>query len=195
MENTRNKRKERIVIAMSGASGAILCVDLLKSLAGFSEIETHLVMTPGAERTLAMETDLSLGEVGALAHRVYDINNIGASIASGTYKTMGMVVVPCSMKTLAGIYSGYSENLLLRAADVTIKERRPLVLVARESPLSPIHLRNMGGLSEMGVVIMPPMLTYYNRPGSLSEMNHHLIGKILDVFDIELDGYARWDGE
>ena len=127
-----------------------------------------------------------------LAHKVYDIKDIGASIASGTYKTEGMIVVPCSMKTVSGIACGYSDNLLLRAADVTIKERRNLVVVARECPFSQIHLKNMLYLAELGAIIMPPMVTYYNNPVSFDDMNRHIIGKILDRFGIEISGFNRW---
>ena len=121
-----------------------------------------------------------------------DLKNIGASIASGTYRTEGMIIVPCSMKTLAGIHSGYSDNLLLRAADVTIKERRKLVLVARETPFSHIHLRNMTELAQMGAIILPPMLTYYNLPVTIQDMTNHIAGKVLDIFGIELEGFNRW---
>ena len=127
-----------------------------------------------------------------LADECHDIKNIGASIASGTYKTEGMIVVPCSMKTVAGIASGYSDNLLLRAADVTLKERRKLVLVARETPFNTIHLRNMLELSQMGAIILPPMLTFYNKPQSMDDMVNHIAGKILDVFDIEYQKLCRW---
>jgi 4-hydroxy-3-polyprenylbenzoate decarboxylase len=184
--------KKRLVIGMSGASGAVLGIELLKTLRENPEWETHLVISRGAELTILQETEYKIDDVKNLADKVYDIKNIGAGIASGTFKTQGMIIIPCSMKTAAGIACGYSDNLLLRAADVTIKERRNLVLVARESPLSTIHLRNMLTLSEAGAIIIPPMVTYYNKPLSLEDMNRHIIGKVLDKFGIEVSGFNRW---
>ena len=186
------KKKKRLVVGISGASGAVLGIMLLKAIKQIPDLESHLVVTRGAEKTILLETDYTLEEVTALADKSYDIGNIGESIASGTFKTIGMVVLPCSMKTLAGVNMGYSDNLLLRAADVSIKEKRKLVLVARETPLSTIHLRNMLSLSQMGVIVMPAMLTYYNKPSSIEDMNNHIIGKILDKFDIELPQFKRW---
>lgn len=171
-----------------------IALELLRQLKANPEVEAHLVYTRGAEMTLAQETDLTLNELHALADVVYDNHNVGDKPASGTFKTIGMVVVPCSMKTVAGICSGYSDNLLLRAADVTIKERRRLVLVARETPLSPIHLRNLLELSQMGVEIMPPMLTYYNHPKTVEDCTRHIVGKILDRFGIEGQCFRRWEG-
>jgi 4-hydroxy-3-polyprenylbenzoate decarboxylase len=184
--------KKRLVIGMSGASGASLGIQMLEILKEHPEWETHLVISKGAEETILQETNYKPTDVMALADKCYNIKDIGASIASGTFKTDGMIIVPCSMKTVAGIASGYSDNLLLRAADVTIKERRNLIVVARESPLSTIHLRNMLSLSELGVVIMPPMITYYNKPTSMDDLNRHIIGKILDRFGIEVNGFNRW---
>ena len=156
--------KKRLVIGISGASGAPLAVEVLKQLKKHPEIETHLVITRGAEMTLRSETDVSVETLRGFASVYHPIDEIGACIASGSFRTMGMIVVPCSMKTAAGIHSGYSDNLLLRAADVCLKERRKLVLVARESPLSTIHLRNLYELSQMGAVILPPMLIMIFRP-------------------------------
>lgn len=184
--------KKRLVIGMSGASGAILGISILEILKSMPEWETHLVISKGAELTIIEETEYKVEDVKCLADKVYDIKNIGASIASGTFKTEGMIVVPCSMKTVAGIASGYSDNLLLRAADVTLKERRNLVLAARESPLSTIHLRNMLTAAQAGAIIIPPMITYYNKPLSLEDMNRHIAGKILDKFGIEVSGFNRW---
>jgi 4-hydroxy-3-polyprenylbenzoate decarboxylase len=154
--------------------------------------ETHLVLSRGAEETILQETDYKVAEVMGLADKAYGINNIGASLASGTFRTEGMIIVPCSMKTVAGIACGYSDNLLLRAADVTIKENRRLVLATRECPLSAIHLRNMLTLAELGVLIMPPMVAYYHTPVSIEDMNRHIIGKILEKFGIEVPGFSRW---
>lgn len=190
-----DNRKKRLVVGISGASGAILGIELLKILKENPEWESHLVISRGAEATILQETTYKIEEVAALADKVYSIKDIGASIASGTFKTEGMIILPCSMKTLAGIASGYSDNLLLRAADVTIKEKRKLILAVRETPLSTIHLRNMLTLSELGAYIIPPMVTYYNKPESIEDMNHHIVAKILDKFDIEVDGFKRWGEE
>ncbi|MCD8120484.1 MAG: UbiX family flavin prenyltransferase [Lachnospiraceae bacterium] len=185
--------KKRLIIGMSGASGAPLTVELLRQLRQYSDqIETHLVVTRGAELTLAEETKLSIADLCALADVTYDNSNIGAAIASGSFRTMGMVVVPCSMKTLAGIVSGYSENLLLRAADVTLKERRKLVLVPREAPFGTIHLRNLYEVSQLGAVVIPPVLSYYNHPETVDDCTRHIVGKVLDQFDLEGDGFRRW---
>lgn len=187
--------KKRIVVGMSGASGAPIAVELLRQLQNYRELlETHLVVTRGAEMTLAQESDLGLEQLYELADVVYDNQNIGAGPASGSFKTLGMIVVPCSMKTLAGIVSGYSENLLLRAADVTLKERRKLVLVPRECPLGTIHLRNMLEASQLGAVVIPPVMSYYNAPKSLDDCNRHIVGKILEQFDLEGEEYHRWGG-
>ena len=186
--------KKRLVIGMSGASGAPLAVELLRQMKKQEAWETHLVMTEGAKMTLEEETDLTCKQIEELATYAYDNHNIGATIASGSFRADGTIVIPCSMKTVAGIASGYSENLLLRAADVTIKEGRKLVLVPRECPLSQIHLRNMYELSRMGVVMIPPMLSYYNRPETVEECTRHIVGKVLDQFDIEGEEYRRWQG-
>lgn len=156
--------------------------------------EVHLVLSEAGERVLREETGMDGSDLAGLAFRAHDIGNIGAAIASGTFETEGMAVVPCSMKTLAGICHGYAENLLLRAADVTLKERRKLVLVARETPLGLIHLRNMASLAEMGVTILPPMLTYYNHPRSIGDMAAHVVGKIMHEFRLEAPGFKRWGG-
>ncbi len=178
---------------MSGASGAILGIGLLRLMKEQKDWETHLVMTAGAGITIEKETDYTVRQVQALADIVHDIDNIGDSIASGSFQTEGMIIIPCSMKTVAGIACGYADNLLLRAADVTLKERRKLVIAARENPLSPIHLRNMLTLSEAGAYIMPPVITWYNKPQSLEDMNLQILGKMLDRFGIEPEGYRRWE--
>lgn len=184
--------KKRIVIGISGASGAPIAIEILKALKGFPEWESHMVITRGGMETIKQETKYSFEEVYELADIVYDNNNIGASIASGTFQAEGMIVVPCSMKTIAGINTGYSDTLLLRAADVMLKERRRLVLVARETPFSAIHLRNMLELTQTGAIILPPMLSYYNKPININEMTNHIVGKILGLFDLEIDGFKRW---
>lgn len=182
---------DRIIVGISGASGAPLAVELLKALRQ-TKFETHLIVTPGGWRTISEETDFTPEQVCTLADEVHDVNDIGAPPASGSWRNSGMIVIPCSMKTLAGIHSGYSDNLLLRAADVTLKEARKLVLVPRECPMSPIHLRNQYELSMMGAVILPPVLSYYNCPETIQDMQQHLIGKILDQFGVDYASFRRW---
>lgn len=184
--------KKRIVIGLSGASGAPLAIDVLDVLKCFSEWETNLVYTSEFERTLEIETNRKIEEILALSERSYCINSMDAAIASGTFQTEGMIIVPCSMKTVAGIASGYSENLLLRAADVTLKEGRKLVLVPRETPMSQVHLRNLLKLSDMGVRILPPMLTFYTKPSSIKDMIRHITAKALSEFGIETPEFRRW---
>lgn len=184
---------KKIVVGISGASGMPLAVHLLMVLKADPSVETHLVMTRGAEITMKQEADITVEQVKGLADICYDINNIGASIASGTFRTEGMIVVPCSMKTVAGIARGYSDNLLLRACDVIIKEKRNLVLAVRETPLSPIHLDNLAYLSRLqNVDILPLVLSYYNNPVSIQDMERHLIGKLLSRFEIEVKGFQPW---
>ncbi len=185
--------KKRLIIGVSGASGAPLALKLLQELKNVPDVESHLVVSRGGEMTIEAECGISVEEFYALADVVYDIRNIGASIASGTCRTMGMVICPCSMKTVAGIAHGYSDNLLLRAADVILKEQRKLVLVTRESPLSKIHLDNMAYLAGMpGVFILPPVISYYSHPKSIDDIEKQIVGRILDRFDIEA-GLKRWD--
>ncbi len=183
---------KRLVVGISGASGAALAITLLKKMKAVPGWETHVVISSGAAKTIEHETPYTVEEVAALATKSHALENVGASIASGTFKTEGMVVVPCSMKTLAGVASGFSHNLLLRAADVTLKERRKLVLVARESPLSRIHLHNLSVASEAGAIILPPVLTFYTKPATIQDMTDHIVGKILDVFGIEMANFRRW---
>lgn len=184
----------RIVVGVSGASGAALglaCLDLLREAGA----ESHLVLTRGAEITIGQELNMSADEFAEHADVVHDNRNIGASIASGTFPVDGMVVAPCSMKTLAGIANGFSENLLLRAADVQMKEQRRLVLMVRETPLSAIHVDNMARAARVpGVMLMPPMLTFYNGPATLSDMVHHMACKALSACGVECSGYKRWEG-
>lgn len=192
--DTDTAMADRLIIGVSGASGAPIAVELLRQLReNHPEVETHLIVSRGAELTLWQECGMELDELKALASVFHESDAIGAPIASGSFLTMGMVVVPCSMKTVAGIVSGYSDNLLLRAADVCLKERRKLVLCARESPLSTIHLRNLYELSRLGAVILPPMLTYYNHPGSVDEMTRYTARRILSQFGLGGDRY-QWEG-
>lgn len=187
-----NSGSRRIVVGVSGASSAALGLAVLDGLRA-AGVESHLVLTRGAELTI--EQELSIGVDGFCSHTdvVYNNRNIGAAIASGTFKTAGMIVSPCSMKTLAGVASGYSENLLLRAADVTMEERRPLVLMVRETPFNSIHVDNMQRLVRIpGVVLLPPLLTFYNGAQTVGQMVHHVACKALDVFGIEPEGFQRW---
>lgn len=188
------REKRRIVIGVSGASGAPIAVTLLEALHEIPGIETHLVISDGGKLTIEQETGLSAGQVEALADFAYDNKSIGAAIASGSFKTAGMIVAPCSMKTLAAVHCGYSDNLLQRAADVTMKEHRKLLLAPRECPFSAIHLRNMYELSQMGVTILPPVVSYYHKPVSAEDITRHIVGKILDCFDIDYSHFVRWNG-
>ena len=187
--------KKRIIVGASGASGMPVLIQCLRLIKDTADCESWLIMTDSAKLTLAQESDMPLADVYALADHVVEPDQIGAEPASGSFKTAGMLIVPCSMKTLAGICSGYTDNLLLRAADVTMKEQRPLVLAARETPLSSIHIRNMYELSRIpGVHIIPPMLTFYHKPESIDEMVYHIAAKLVEPFGIDAPGYRRWDG-
>lgn len=176
---------------MSGASGAIYGVHLLQILKRIG-IETHLVISSAAKITLGMETDYKLADIKALADVVYGTDDISASISSGSFRTSGMIVCPCSMRTLAEIACGPTQNLLTRAADVVLKERRRLVLVARETPLHLGHLRSMTAVTEMGAIVYPPVPAMYARPNSMDEMIDHTVGRVLDLFDIDAGTVRRW---
>lgn len=183
----------RLIVGISGASGIIYGVRILQALQG-TGIETHLVMSDSARITLAAETDFTIKEVETLAGEVHNAKNIGASISSGSFKTMGMVVAPCSIRSLSEIAWGTTTSLLSRAADVVLKERRRLVLMVRESPLHAGHLRSMTQAVENGAIIMPPMPAFYAKPKSLDDMVNHTVGRCLDLFDIETDLVNRWAG-
>ena len=173
----------RLIIGMSGASGVIIAIELLRRLKKL-DVETYLIITHGAELTIRHETNLDPFEIRQLAFHSYSMGDIDADIASGSFIHDGMIIVPCSMKTVAGLAIGYAENLLLRAADVCIKEHRRLIVVPREIPLSTIHLRNMTTLAECGAMIIPPMLTFYNVPHTIEEQIDHIVGKILMPFGL-----------
>lgn len=190
MEQTK---PTRLIVGITGATGTIFGVRLLQMLHG-SGVETHLVVSKWAARTLAHETPYSLKDVQDLATQSYGIGAQGAAISSGSFVTMGMVIAPCSMRTLAAIAHGLGDNLIHRAADVILKERRKLVLVVRESPFSEIHLENMLKLARMGVVILPPVPAFYNNPQNLDDMINHITMRVIDQFDIHLDVMTRWDG-
>ena len=183
--------RERIVVGLSGASGVILGIRFLEVLSKL-DLETHLVISDAARKTIGMETDWKAADVEALASRVHDFNNIGSSIASGSFKTKGMIVIPCAIKTLAAIAYSFNTNLLIRAADVVIKERRKLVLVVREMPLHRGHLESMLKVQELGGIILPPMLTFYQKPKTLNDMIDYVVGKALDSLDIDHSLYQRW---
>lgn len=187
---------KRLIVGLSGASGAIYGVRLLQVLCNVAEVETHLVMSQAARQTLSLETDLSLRDVQALADVVHDARDIAASISSGSFKTAGMVILPCSIKTLSGIVNSYTDTLVTRAADVVLKERRPLVLCVRETPLHLGHLRLMTQAAELGAVIMPPVPAFYHRPTSLDDVINQTVNRVLDQFDIDLpeDLFTRWQG-
>ncbi len=175
----------RLVVGMTGATGAVLGVRLLECLAAAPGVETHLVLSRWARATVELETGRSVRELAALADVVHRPEDQGAAISSGSFRTDGMVIVPCSMKTLAGIRAGYADGLVGRAADVVLKERRPLVLVPRETPLSEIHLENMLALSRMGVRIVPPMPAFYNRPETVDDIVDHIVSRILDQLGLD----------
>ena len=190
MEQTK---PTRLIVGITGATGTIFGVRLLQMLHG-SGVETHLVVSKWAARTLTHETPHSLKYVQSLATQNYGIGAQGAAISSGSFVTLGMVIAPCSMRTLAAIAHGLGDNLIHRAADVILKERRKLVLVVRESPFNEIHLENMLKLARMGVVILPPVLAFYNNPQNLDDMINHITMRVIDQFDIHLDVMNRWDG-
>lgn len=184
---------KKLIIGISGADGVVLGVRLLEALRPMPDVETFLVMTEAAESNLRIECGTSPGAVKELADHVCGIREFTSPVASGSVETDGMIVIPCSMKTLAGIVHGYSDNLLLRAADVCLKERRELVLVPRETPLGRVHLRNLLAADELGCRIVPPMLTFYNEPERVDDMITHILGKVLRPFGIRLPGFRPWD--
>ena len=186
--------KRRLIVGISGADGVCIGARLLGHLRNMDGIETHLVMTEAAERNLLLEGGPSPDEVRALADVCHDVHNLAATIASGSFITEGMIIAPCSMKSLAALVSGYTDNLLQRAADVCLKEGRRVVLIPREMPLGRIHLRNMLAASELGCVVVPPVLTFYNRPQSVMDHVDHIIAKSLMPFGIALDTFRPWEG-
>lgn len=184
--------RPRLVVGLSGSSAPQLGIALLRATRALGTVETHLVMSRGAERTVKLEADLDPSEVAALADVVHDSGDLAASISSGSFRTVGMVVIPCSMRTLSAIATGNTADLLSRAADVTLKERRRLVLVPRETPLNLIHIRNMETVTLAGATVLPPMPAFYHRPRSIDDLIAHIVGKVLDQFDIEHDLFTRW---
>ena len=188
--------QRKIIVGISGASGVIYGIRFLEVLQQVPEVESHLVLSTAGAQTIALETDYSPDQVLALADVSYRFNDIAAAIASGSFKTQGMVVIPCTMKTLAGIAHSFSDNLLLRAADVVLKDRRRLIIVPRETPLHLGHLRLMTQVVEMGAVVVPPVPAFYHRPQTISDIIDQTVNRVLDLLDVELpeDLFTRWQG-
>ena len=186
-----SRQPKRLIIGISGASGIIYGVRLLQALKTLP-VETHLVMTRTAEVTLAHETRMKVADVRRLADVTYPIGDLAAAISSGSFRTIGMIVAPCSMRSLGEIAHGISSNLLTRAADVILKERRRLVLVTRETPLHTIHLRNLVTVSELGAIVAPPMPAFYSKPKTLDDVIDHTVGRILDLFNLDTGKVKRW---
>lgn len=186
---------QRLIVGLSGSSGVIYGIRLLQVLRDVREIETHLILSKGTEVTLGLETQYTADEVMSMAEVVHEPENLAASVSSGSFRVLGMVVIPCSMKSLAQIALSLNDNLLTRAADVTLKERRKLVLVPRETPLHLGHLRHMTAVSEMGGVILPPVPSFYHAPKSIMDLVDQTVGKVLDQFGIEHSLFRRWGGD
>ncbi len=184
----------RLIVGISGSSASELGVTLLKALRVSSEIETHLVVSAGASHTLRFEVGLDVKDVEAMADYAYSPSDLLAAISSGSFITAGMVVIPCSMRTLGAIATGNSQDLLTRAADVCLKERRKLVLVTRESPLNLVHIKNMEAVTLAGAIVQPPVVAFYHRPETIEDMLGQIVGKVLDQFGIEHDLFKRWEG-
>ncbi len=187
---------KRLIIGITGASGVIYGIRFLEVLQKLPDVETHLIISTAGAQTIGLETDYTANQVAALADKDYRINDIAAAISSGSFKTDGMVVLPCSMKTLAGIAHSFSDNLIMRAADVVLKDRRRLVIVPRETPLHLGHLRLMTQIVEMGGIIAPPMPAFYHRPETIDDIVNQTVNRVLDLLDIELeqDLFTRWQG-
>ena len=185
---------KRLIVGMSGSSAVIFGIRLLERLAKREDVEVHLVISQAAKMTIGIETDYTVDQVEALADEVHSCKNIGASIASGSFKTAGMVVVPCSMKTLSAIANSYADNLIVRAADVVLKERRRLVIVPRETPLHIGHCELMLKVSQMGAILCPPAPAFYTHPKTVDDIIDHSVARLLDLFDIEDADTQRWEG-
>lgn len=186
--------KARLIVAITGATGVVYAVRMLEVLRSTTQIETHLVISEAGLMSLNQEVGMKKKQLEAMADVVYNVRDVGAAIASGSFQTMGMIVTPCSMKTLASIAHGLSENLISRAADVTLKERRRLVLMVRETPLNLAHLRNMTSVTEMGGIVFPPLPSFYQHPTTIAEMVDHSIGRVLDLFQIPHQLTPEWPG-
>jgi 4-hydroxy-3-polyprenylbenzoate decarboxylase len=183
----------RLVVGVTGATGALYAVRMLQALRKVADVESHLIVSAAGVLNIKHELELGRHELQAMADHVYSVRDVGATLASGAFTTAGMVVVPCSMRTLAAVAHGLSDNLITRAADVTLKERRRLVLMVRETPYNLAHLRNMTAVTEMGGVVFPPLPAFYFKPGSIEEMVDHTVARVLGMFDIDVPG-PRWEG-
>jgi 4-hydroxy-3-polyprenylbenzoate decarboxylase len=190
----REVHLRRVVVAITGASGAFYGIRLLETLRGLDGIEAHLVITPLGKRTITSETDWSVSQVERLAHVVHDNRDLGAPPASGSFRTVGMFVAPCSVKTLAGVASGIGDSLVVRAADVTLKEGRPLLLLLRETPLHVGHLRQMVAVAEAGAIVMPPVPAFYERPQTIMDLVDHTVRRAVERLGLATDLVREWDG-
>lgn len=188
------QHRKRLIIAITGATGVIYGIRLLQVLRDIASVETHLLISEAGVLNLHQELDMKRKDVEALADVVHNVRDVGAAIASGSFQSDGMIIAPCSMKTLAAVAHGFSDNLISRAADVVLKERRRLVLMVRETPFNLAHLRNMTAVTEMGGIIFPPLPGFYHRPASIAEMVDHTTGRVLDLFDIQHSLTPRWNG-
>jgi 4-hydroxy-3-polyprenylbenzoate decarboxylase len=184
----------RLIVGISGSTGAIYGIRLLQVLRQEQAAETHLIVSEAAERTIAWETSYTADDVRKLADHWYPVGDIGAALSSGSFRTDGMVIAPCSVKTLASIATGVCDNLLARAADVTLKERRKLVLLVREAPFTLAHIRNMEAVTLMGGIIAPPLPAFYNHPQSIDDIVNHAVGRVLDLFGLDVGLVKRWEG-
>jgi 4-hydroxy-3-polyprenylbenzoate decarboxylase len=188
------QHRKRLIIAITGATGVIYGIRLLQVLRDIASVETHLLISEAGVLNLHQELDMKRKDVEALADVVHNVRDVGAAIASGSFQSDGMIIAPCSMKTLAAVAHGFSDNLITRAADVVLKERRRLVLMVRETPFNLAHLRNMTAVTEMGGIIFPPLPGFYHRPASIAEMVDHTAGRVLDLFEIQHSLTPRWNG-
>ncbi|HOV90814.1 MAG TPA: UbiX family flavin prenyltransferase [Syntrophorhabdaceae bacterium] len=186
--------KKRIIVALTGATGIIYGVRLLQVLKDLN-VESHLILSDAAKKNILIETEFSIDYVESLAYKNHHVDNLAASISSGSFKTYGMVIAPCTIKTLSGIANSYNDNLIVRAADVVLKEKRRLVLVVRETPLHKGHLELMMKVADLGGIILPPVPAFYHKPKGLGDVIDHIVGKILDLMDIEHNLFKRWEGE
>lgn len=194
MTSTSAQPKQRLIIAITGATGSVYGVRLLQVLQANPDVETHLLISEAGVLNLHQELDMKRKDVEAFADVVHHVRDVGASIASGSFQSDGMVIAPCSMKTLASVAHGMSDNLITRAADVVLKERRRLILMVRETPFNLAHLRNMTAVTEMGGIIFPPLPGFYHRPQSIQEMVDHTVGRVLDMFSLQHELTPRWAG-
>ena len=190
-----SENKKRLIIALTGASGAIYGIRALQALQAADDIETHLVISPSAQYTIAEETDMAVDDIKALAYQVHNFKDIGASLSSGSYQTLGMLIAPCSVKTLSGIANCYDDNLIVRAADVCLKERRTVVALLRETPFHLGHIKIMEQATLNGAIVMPPVPAFYHRPTTIDGIVNQTVGRALDLFDLDVNLVERWKEE